>query len=182
MVSCRRSISGMDAARDDGSLRSPKRLSLTSTDKWSIHIRTAQAYRRPLCLYATRSPLRILLAWCRCLWMDIPQAVAFGHDLYAPRSVPLPEVKGRGPTVTFRYTTELRAYLNKHDLFSRVQAAAQITVPPPPHKLLNGNTWILCTTRMLTARCRKLRMGEIPWSPQYQLIRAKLHAWNLLRA
>jgi hypothetical protein len=24
-------------------------------------------------------------------------------------------------------------------------------------------------------------MGEMSWSPQYQLIRAKLHAWNLLR-
>jgi hypothetical protein len=28
---------------------------------------------------------------------------------------------------------------------------------------------------------RKIRMSEISWSPQYQLIRAKLHAWNLLR-
>jgi hypothetical protein len=36
---------------------------------------------------------------------------------------------------------------------------------------------------MLTAerKCRKLRMGAISWSPQFKLIRDKLHAWNLLR-
>jgi hypothetical protein len=39
----------------------------------------------------------------------------------------------------------------------------------------------MCTTGMLTAErnCRKLCMGEISWSPSYQLIRAEVHAWNL---
>jgi hypothetical protein len=117
--------------------------------------------------------------------MDIPQAVAFGHDMPPIVRASARRLKVEDPRVTFRYTTELRAYLNKYDLFSRVQAlAAQITVPL---SAAQATEWeyldSMCTTGMLTAErnCRKLRMGEIPWSPQYQLIRAKLHAWNLLR-
>jgi hypothetical protein len=91
-------------------------------------------------------------------------------------------VKGRGPTVTFRYTTEFRAYLNKYDSPLVYGLCMQITVPPAAQ----ATEWEYLDSmhdRMLTAErnCRKLRMGEIPWSPQYQLIRAKLHAWNLLR-
>ena len=121
----------------------------------------------------------------RCLWMDIPQAIAFGHDMPPIVRASARRLKVEDPRVTFRYTTELKAYLNKHDLFSRLQALQEMTTSPLSAE--HAAEWeyldSMCTTGMLTAErnCRKLRMGEISWSPQYQMVRAKLHAWNLLR-
>jgi hypothetical protein len=121
----------------------------------------------------------------RCLWMDIPQAIAFGHEMPPIVRASARKLKVEDPRVIFRYTTELKAYLNKHDLFSRLQALQEQTTSPLSAE--DAAEWeyldSMCTTGMLTAesKCRKLRMGEIPWSPEYQLIRDKLHAWNLLR-
>jgi hypothetical protein len=117
--------------------------------------------------------------------MDIPQAIAFGHDMPPIVRASARRLKVEDPRVTFRYTTELKASLNKHDLFSRLQALKQQITSPVSAE--HAAEWeyldSMCTIGMLTVErnCRKLRMGEISWSPQYKLIRDKLHAWNLLR-
>jgi hypothetical protein len=55
----------------------------------------------------------------KCLWMDIPQAIALSHNMPPIVRASARRLKVDDPRVTFRYTTELDAYLNKHDLFSR---------------------------------------------------------------
>jgi hypothetical protein len=114
------------------------------------HSHTAQALSTALCL------LRYSVSAA-----DTTGMVTGVLDGYSPATLLAPQPR----THELRLDTRpsLRAYLNKYDLFS-CTGLAQITVPPPPHKLLNGNTWILCTTGMLTAErnCRKLRMGGDP--------------------
>jgi hypothetical protein len=61
----------------------------------------------------------------RCLWMDSPQAITCGHDMLPIVRASARRLKVEDPRVTFRYTTELKVYLNKHDLFSRLQALQQ---------------------------------------------------------
>jgi hypothetical protein len=121
----------------------------------------------------------------RCLWMDITQAIAFGHDMPPIVRATARRPKVEDPRVTFRYTTELKAHLDNHDLFSRLQALQELITSPLSAEAAAEWEYLdsMCTTGMLTAErnFRKPRMGEISWSPQYQLIRAKLHAWNLLR-
>jgi hypothetical protein len=120
----------------------------------------------------------------RCLWMDIPQTIAFGHDMPPIVRASARRLKVEDPRVTSRYTTELKAYLNKHDLFSRLKTLQELSTSPLSAEQAAEWEYLdsMCTTGMLNAErnCRKLRMGAISWSPQFQLIRAKLHAWNLL--
>jgi hypothetical protein len=117
--------------------------------------------------------------------MDIPRAIAFGHELPPIVRAAARRLTVEDPRVTFRYTTELKAYLNQYDRFSRLLALQEQTTCPlfAEHAKVSEYLNSMCTTGILTAErnCRKLRMGAIPWSPQYQLIRAKLHAWNILR-
>jgi hypothetical protein len=86
-------------------------------------------------------------------------------------------LKVEDPRVTFRYTTELKAYLNKHDLLSRSQALQQQITSPLSAE--HAAEWeyldSMCTSGILNAKrnCRKLPMGTISWSPQYKLIREK---------
>jgi hypothetical protein len=105
----------------------------------------------------------------RCLWIDIPQAIAFGHEMPAIVLASARRLKSRGPS---RYTPihdELKGHLHKHGLFSRSQALQeQITSPlSAEHTAEFEYLDSMCTTRILFAKkkCRKLRMGEICWSP-----------------
>jgi hypothetical protein len=62
-------------------------------------------------------------------------------------------LKVEDPRVTFRYTTELKTYLNKHDLFTRLQALQQqITSPLSAERAAEWEYLdSMCTTGMLTA-------------------------------
>jgi hypothetical protein len=58
----------------------------------------------------------------RCLWIDIPQTIAFGHNLPPIVRATARRLKVEDPRIVLRYTTELKEYLTQHDLFSRVLA------------------------------------------------------------
>jgi hypothetical protein len=45
----------------------------------------------------------------RCLWMDVPQAIAFGHDMPPIVRAAARRLKVEDPRGTFRHTTELKA-------------------------------------------------------------------------
>jgi hypothetical protein len=145
MVSRRRPTSGGTGRQRGREIRNSlptlltsvlKRLSLSTDQMVHPHSHTAQALSTAFrVFYATG--LRCIYGYWhghRCLWMDIPCRCFWSICPHSPCLCQT--VKGRGPTVTFRYTTELRAYLNKYDLFS-------CTAPQITHlrrTLLNGNT------------------------------------------
>jgi hypothetical protein len=96
----------------------------------------------------------------RCLWMDIPQAIAFGHDMPPIVRAAAQRLKVEDPRVTFRYTTELKAHLDKHGL----QALQELSTSPLSAEAAAEWEYLdfMCTTGILTAErnCRKLRMGS----------------------
>jgi hypothetical protein len=120
----------------------------------------------------------------RVLWVDIPKTIVFGT-----RSEPLPSKVSKrlilqDPRVLVRYTTELEKQLQLHQVelqLERVQALFASGMVDEAIALYNEVDSIR-TKAILFAdrRCRKLRMGQIPFSPTLVENWKKILAWKLL--
>ena len=109
----------------------------------------------------------------RCLWVDIPFAIAFGHNLPPIVYARARRLQCGDPRIVQRYTSLYSAFLNFHNLPSRAFALqAQCHSPLTPAE---ASEWEaidhLRLQGMLYAEthCRKLRQGKVPWSPSIQV-------------
>jgi hypothetical protein len=119
-------------------------------------------------------------------WMDIPYAVAFGHDV-DPTGRPKPRrLKCNDPRVVARYVQTLEAECSHHDLPARVaRLFAAVTANPSGWNSEQAQEWetldgiAIAAMNKAESGCRRLCMGTMSWTPYYSQLRACEKAWKL---
>jgi len=117
----------------------------------------------------------------RCLWIDVPFTVAFGHNLPPTRKRTPNRLHCRDPRLVDNYIRLYHQFAAPLQLFERV-------------KLLDENARFLSKTQVIEkyeeldalrceaaafaeGKCRKLHMGQIAFSPKLQAVRNQITAW-----
>jgi hypothetical protein len=118
------------------------------------------------------------------LWIDVPINLALG---YLPSTIAQPSPKRlilQDPRITTKYNKLLQDFLKKYDVLNQIQtleneingkmSLAQIS------KYNQLDRIRIQATQHAQQRCRKLRMGAVPYSPQLCFAGKKIRAWKLL--
>ena len=125
-----------------------------------------------------------LLGDHRGVWMDVPLSAMLGYDMANVSSPQARRLKLEDPRVVHKYQMLLLTYCRDNDLFIRAHNLRRRSVYPLPPELqreyealdairVNGMNYA-------ERHCRKLKMGAIPWSPQYKAARDTVYLWNLV--
>jgi hypothetical protein len=118
------------------------------------------------------------------LWIDVPVELALG---YSPSAIAKPSPKRlilQDPRIVKKYNNILHEHLKKHEVLDQIQKLEnEIDGTMSPAQMSEYNR--LDTLRIQAAliaqqRCRKLRMGAVPFSPKLCLAGKKIRAWKLL--
>jgi hypothetical protein len=121
----------------------------------------------------------------RVLWVDIPYTIALGRNIPAfpyrrPQRLTLQD-----PRVVKKYLTDLTTFLQNHDVLKRAQDLWE----PVDSGISAGHVREynaideLRTKGILWAdkRCRKIRMGQVDFSPTLVMAWNKIKAWQLVK-
>lgn len=120
----------------------------------------------------------------RCLWMDIPVQIAFGHTIPPSIARRARRLNCNDPRIVKKYLKVLTTYLEERNMYQKVDELFQATSFPLTAN--QAQTWEsldkihMTGLRLADSKCRKFKTGEIPWSPQYQVIRSRIDFWNLM--
>jgi len=108
----------------------------------------------------------------RVLWVDLTFHTAFGHDLLPIPSAAARRLKLHCPDTKGRFIRTYRKEVSRHNLPDRMLRLEQVMTSPPSKEHIDEFETIdrLNVEAILYAdkKCRKLRMGTIPFSPQMQ--------------
>jgi hypothetical protein len=119
----------------------------------------------------------------RCLWLDVSFQSAFG---YPPP--PMGQFKTRrltcnDPRVRERYNDLYRPFVLQHHLDSRSYLLqSSLTGPMSPSQATEFEGISSLRSEGIayaTHRCRKLRMGEVDYNPDLNILRNRILAWRL---
>ncbi len=108
----------------------------------------------------------------RCLWLDIPFSVAFGHNLPPIVTAPARRLQCRDPRIVQAYLDRYCQFILQHRLAERAFALQQQCSYPLSSE--QAAEWESIDTlrvqgmQFAEARCRKLRKGQTQWSPPIQ--------------
>ena len=121
----------------------------------------------------------------RTLWLDIPKDVVFGCNVQTPQSIPT-RLKCIDPRIVKKHNEIYNKFLNEHNLFSRASCLQQQVDngPTTPAIIKEWNEIDKLRIKGLKKagrNCRKLRMGNLPWSPALGKARIRVHGWGLIR-
>ena len=120
----------------------------------------------------------------RLLWIEVPLTIAFGHDVPPIVAVKARRLKCEDPRVVNRYLEAYRADIIKFgmmELAINLQERASVI---PEHQVKNLYD-VLDHMRVMAVleadkQCRKLRMGQKQWTPDFQKVRNEIKLWNLV--
>ena len=117
-------------------------------------------------------------------WIEIPMIIAFGDNIPQIVKSSARRLKCEDPRIVQKYLDRLATNLDRHNLFTRAEALqSTVQFPCSPADIKEYDAMDkLRTWSILDAdhHCRKLRMGEVPWSPQYQKARNCTELWRLV--
>ena len=120
----------------------------------------------------------------RALWIDIPMSAALGHDVTEIKRPAARLLKNNDPRVCNKYLKLYSEALKDLQLFERLdRLTMRISNPPTSADVkVYNNIDRLRTRAMLKAErhCRKMKMGGVPFSPDYNATRKRIAAWSLL--
>jgi hypothetical protein len=120
----------------------------------------------------------------RILWIDIPQEAAFGRHLHSNSQTSSSRLQLQDPRVVTRYTGFLESFLTEHQILSRLERLQQVMASNPSAADIKEYNQIdaIRTKGILLAdkKCRKLRMGHVPFSPRLVVLWQKIRAWQLV--
>ena len=122
-----------------------------------------------------------LLSDHRGLWMDIPKVLLYGYNPPAIVNPLARRLKLDDPRVVEKYLTYLHCSMKEHNLFERMDLLHSQTVYPLPQHLIDEYEAIdVLVNRLMEEaeqNCRKIRAGNIPWSPALQKARRTVEYW-----
>ena len=108
----------------------------------------------------------------RCLWLDIPFSIAFGHDLPPVVQAPARRLKCNDPRIVKRYLDSYSSFLLSHWLVDRafdLQGQATYPLSPALHSEWESIDLLRVQgMRFAESHCRKFRQGGVAWSPTLQ--------------
>ena len=119
----------------------------------------------------------------RLSWVDIQWESAFNHHTKIQRA-PARRLKYMLPVAVDKYTQVLEYLLMKNNIYSHIQTLNQLTTDQITEPIARMYEKIdkKITKYMLQAerKCRKLRMGYIPYSPQLAQLLNTINFWRLV--
>jgi hypothetical protein len=121
----------------------------------------------------------------RVLWVDIPYTLALGRKISAFSYQRPQRLVLQDPRVVNKYLTNLTTFFESHDVLKRVQklqVAMDVGVTPANIREYNKidelrKKGILGADKC----CRKLRMGQVDFSPTLVMAWNKIKAWQLVK-
>ena len=121
----------------------------------------------------------------RMLWVDIPFTLALGHNPPNLSQVSAPRLAGKDPRVRKAYHNKVMKYYKKDGIFAdndRLTKLSQEGAPPEAiqkayESLFRKNQQC---REAAAKRCRKKKMGQVPWSPALRKIRQEMILWALV--
>ena len=120
----------------------------------------------------------------RCLWIDVTYETLYGHVLPPIMGYAICRLKLQDPRVVKRFIDLYHAWIDLHGLSSRAFALQCNATYPLSSKHAAEYEWLdhmkIEGLRYADRHCRNLPMGEVPWSPQLQVLRHKLSYWQLV--
>jgi hypothetical protein len=120
----------------------------------------------------------------RMLWIDVPADIAFGYTPPATASLSPKRLILQDPRIVNKYNELLKGKLEEHDVLHRITTLeASIKGSISAAQITEYNTLDSIRLQAVTfaqQRCRKLRMGAVPYSPALSLAGKKIRAWKLL--
>ena len=114
-------------------------------------------------------------------WIDIPLRLVFGHTITPPTRAR--RLRLQDPRTVQRYNEYLHIYVEDHHLWQRATALSLRSDFTHPSFVQEYNAIdSLHTTGMHQAekQCRKLRMGNKPYCPEYSRLGRMVIVWRLL--
>ena len=119
------------------------------------------------------------------LMMDIPVITALGHKVPPIIRPAARRLQCRDPRVVERYNLTLRQLLTRAEiptLLKQVPALYEKGNKAEAFALYEHIDAIIVAAKHKAERsCRKLRMGIVPWSPQYALLQARISLWHTVK-
>jgi hypothetical protein len=132
------------------------------------------------------SPCGYLPVSCdhRVLWMDIPIQATLGRQLPIAYCRSPQRLTLNDPRIVHKYTAELTKLLKERKLLERLETLqkdmeTQLTAAQINEFNELDNIRLQCIQRA-NKKCRSLKLGQVPFSPQLVQSWQKLKAWQLL--
>jgi hypothetical protein len=121
----------------------------------------------------------------RCLWIDVPYTIAFGHKIPPIVRAAAQRLKGEDPRVVKKYQDNFISALKKLYLINRADILYEVATHPPTtaqqqHEWNTIDDLRVHAMKKSEQHCRKLGTGETPWSLAYQQGRDKVDAVSTL--
>jgi hypothetical protein len=118
------------------------------------------------------------------LWMDVPVELALGYSPSAIAKASPKRLILQDPRIVKKYNAILQEHLVKHDVLPQLQKLeTEIVGTLSPAQITEYNrldNLRIQATLFAQQRCRKLRMGEVPYSTKLCFAGKKIRAWKLL--
>ena len=120
----------------------------------------------------------------RPLFMDVTIASTLGVKLPTPKAMSARRLKTLDPRVVKKYNKLLKQFFRKFSLLDQVRLLQGRMTRPLSSE--DASTFerldAIRIKGMMYAekRCRKLKMGGVPWTPQLTKIRLGIEVWNLV--
>jgi hypothetical protein len=120
----------------------------------------------------------------RTLWVDITYVNVFGYNMFPIIKHQARRLQCKDPRSVANYNRRYEQYIKQHNLLQRARdLEANSTQPLSDEAIIEFEELdkIRCTAVKIAVRkCRKLRMGQVDFSPTIQLFMRKINAWQLL--
>jgi hypothetical protein len=119
----------------------------------------------------------------RVVWIDVPFSSIFGHG-NTSRQPEARRLKLLDPRVVMRYQSLLLCFYEQRNLQHHLNQLFETVQSPPSardvHKYNSLDAIRVEGMRHAEAKCRKLHMGAVPFTPEYSKISKQLLFWKLV--
>ncbi len=120
----------------------------------------------------------------RCLWADISFSNAFGHNMPTIVCPIAHRLHCKDPHIMSNYVKGYKAFITKHNLLGKVKklnsSVAYPILDTDRHTYEEIESLRCQGVKLAEKKCRKLRRGQIAFSPQIQTAHWRINAWSLL--
>ena len=121
----------------------------------------------------------------RCLWLDLSFVTAFGHNMPAIIRPSARRLTCKDPRIVKNYISRYEKLAKKHKLPQKVADLFDQASYPLASELqitFESLDDLRCKITVEAERkCRKLRMGQVAFSPALQEVNRQIAAYTLLR-
>ncbi len=121
----------------------------------------------------------------RCLWIDITFITAFGHNMPIIHKPKARRLHCKDPRIVNNFVKLYKKMILRNNLPTKIKRLKnKCTHPLSPSEQYTYEEIDASrckATSIAEKKCRKLRMGQVAFSPALQIASRKINAWSLLQ-